>query len=276
MAAALLGDFLRARRELVRPDEVGLPGTGRRRVPGLRREEVATLAGLSVEYYTRLEQGRDRRPSADVLDALARVLQLDGEARSYLAALVAPRSGGSGPASGCGEVGPGVRRLLEGLALPAFVLDRHLDVLAANPAADALHGGAMPDNVVRHVFADPTAPRRYPDWDEVAEETVAALRASSAGHLDDERLARLVGELSLHHHHFAELWARHDVRSKTAGTKRIASPTVGLVTVHWQGLAVTGSPGQTLVTYSADPGSASAVALGRLVGLRLAAAPTDG
>jgi transcriptional regulator with XRE-family HTH domain len=260
MADNVLGDYLRARRELIRPEERGLPDLGRRRVPGLRREEVAMLAGISAEYYVRLERGRDRHPSAQVLDALSRVLGLDDESHDYLASL----AGLAGPARrAAGSVPPAVHALLAGTRAPAFVLGRFMDVLASNAAADRLHGG-MPGNIVRHLFLDPSSRQVYPDWADVAAEAVASLRSSVAGHLDDPRLTQLVGELSLKSPEFGALWARHDVRAKTSGSKRIRSPEIGDVTVHWGALEVPGAPGQIVVTYFAEAGSDSRSRLDRL------------
>jgi transcriptional regulator with XRE-family HTH domain len=250
----LLGDFLRARRELVRPGEVGLPENSRRRVPGLRREEVAMLAGVSAEYYVRLERGRDRHPSAQVLHALAGVLALDDESRDYLASLAGapPRTRPAGPET----VSVTIRGFVESAPAPAFVLGRFMDVLAANGAARRLHGD-MPGNVLRHMFLDPGARELYPDWADVAAESVGSLRGAVVQHLDDPRLARLVGELSLKSAEFATLWAQHGVRSKAAGTKRIAVRHRGIVTVGWEALQVASAPGQVIVTYHAEPGSHS-------------------
>ena len=267
-----LGDFLRARRELARPEEHGLPDLGRRRVPGLRREEVAMLAGISAEYYVRLERGRDRHPSVQVLDALARVLDLDDESREYLASLVTARPPRPAPTSP-DSVSPSVRRLLQAAGdIPAFVLGRFMDVLAANRCAEILHGDRMPENMVRYTFLDDEARAVFPDWADVAAETVASLRSAVVDHLDDPQLTRLIGELSLKSADFRRLWARHDVRAKTAGTKRLITPTVGEVTVHWETLAVTAAPGQLVVTYFAEPGSPSEAALRRVAELAAAAA----
>jgi len=166
----LLGEFLRARRELTRPEDHGLP-VGRRRVPGLRREEVAMLAGISAEYYLRLERGRDRHPSAQVVEALARVLDLDDESTAYLASLATPAPRASRrPRRGPERVPPEITRLLDGMpGVPAFVLGRCMDVLAHNRLAELLFGGVPGDgNMVRHVFLDPAARAVYPDWSDVA------------------------------------------------------------------------------------------------------------
>jgi transcriptional regulator with XRE-family HTH domain len=225
-----IGAFLRARRELVRPEDVGLPDLGRRRVPGLRREELAMLAGVSNDYYVRLEQGRDQHPSEQVLDALARVLRLDDEAAAHLHELARTRAAAAPPRGGAGRAGlPGLSALLASWShTPAFVLGRRMDVLAANALAQALHPAcAAHDNMVRSVFLDPAARRCYPDFETAARDTVAALRASVGPDLDDPRLVELVGELSLKSEEFRRLWARHDVRPKTGGTKRIAHPQLG-------------------------------------------------
>jgi transcriptional regulator with XRE-family HTH domain len=261
MAENLLGDYLRARRELVRPEEHGLPSDRRRRAPGLRREEVATLAGISADYYVRLERGRDRRPSPSVLDALSRVLLLDDDSRGYLASL----AGMPAPVTveTAESVPVAVQALVRSATGPVFVLGRFMDVLAHNPAAERLHHG-LPANVTRHVFLDPAARTFYPDWEEVAAESAASLRASAAGRLDDPRLTRLVGELSLKSPEFRTLWARHDVRPKAAGTKRIRSPELGELTVLWEALHVASAPGQLVISYFAEPGSRSGARLARL------------
>jgi transcriptional regulator with XRE-family HTH domain len=244
----LLGEFLRARRELTRPEDHGLP-VGRRRVPGLRREEVAILAGISAEYYVRLERGRDRHPSAQVVAALARVLELDAESAAYLATLAAPARR---PEPTRDEITPEVRRLLDSVTVPAFVLGRRMDVLAHNELCAAIH--PLPDNIVRHVFLDATARELYPDWADVAAESTAALRAASVGFEDDPELTALVGELSLKSPDFRRLWARHEVRAKSSGAKRM-STREGLLEVAWETLSVASTPGQQVVAYFTAPGS---------------------
>jgi transcriptional regulator with XRE-family HTH domain len=261
-----IGQFLRARRERVRPEDVGLPDFGRRRVPGLRREELATLAGVSADYYVRLEQGRERHPSEQVIDALARALQLDDDATAHLHDLARPAPRRRRSARRTERVRPELLRLMEAWAhTPAMVTGRHLDVLAANPLATALHGGfAAGNNLVRSLFLDPAARERYPDWDAVAKDTVAALRASVGPDLDDAHLTDLVGELSLKSERFRTLWARHDVREKTHGTKRFVHPQVGELALHYETFAVAGSSGQVLSVYHADPGSPTEQALALL------------
>jgi transcriptional regulator with XRE-family HTH domain len=268
-----LGEFLRARRELTSPAEHGLPDLGRRRVPGLRREEVATLAGISTEYYVRLERGVDRHPSAQVTAALARVFELDPDSTAYLVALATdapgPRPETPGGEPGCDTVAPGTTRMLEAMAgVPAFALNRYLDVLAYNRLAEIVHGGppagGVGGNVVRHVFLDPHARDLYPDWHEVAAEATATLRASTGSDANDARLERLVGELSVRSAHFAELWARHDVRAKSSGRKTVVAPGVGDLTFQWEALSVASTPGQLLVAYFAEPGSRTERFLRRL------------
>lgn len=257
----LLGDFLRARRELVGPAERGLPDLGTRRVAGLRREEVAMLAGVSAEYYIRLERGRDRHPSGQVIDALSGVLGLDEESRTYFASLATPEIRPRRPPTRSEQASPSVIRLMEAMpGVPTFVLGRVHDVLAYNRLAELLCG-TLPTNMLRHVFLDESARRMYPDWDDVAAESVAALRASAGADLDDPALTALVGELTLKSNEFSRLWSRHEVRAKTSGTKRLISPDLGLVELTWESLSVTSAPGQLVVSYFAEPGSASDLAL---------------
>jgi transcriptional regulator with XRE-family HTH domain len=244
-----LGEFLRARRGLVRPEEVGLPDLGRRRVAGLRREELALLAGVSVDYYVRLEQGRDRHPSAQVLDALARALRLDEDAVAHLHELAAPAPRRRRrPRASVERVRPGVLRLLEHwTGTPAFVLGRRMDVLAYNALAGLLHSDfARERNIVRLVFLDPGAREIYPDHEAVAAETVATLRAAAGADLDDPALTDLVGELSLKSDLFRRLWARHDVREKASGSKRVVHPMVGEIVLDYETLRVNDAPEQAL------------------------------
>jgi transcriptional regulator with XRE-family HTH domain len=262
-----IGRFLRARRELVRPEDVGLPDLGRRRVPGLRREELALLAGVSADYYVRLEQGRDQHPSEQVLDALARALRLDDDATAHLQELArpAPRRRRRSPVRQ-ERVRPSLVALLEAWpGTPALVLGRRMDVLASNALAAALHPAcATGGNMVRMVFLDPSSRDVYPDLEAIAADTVAALRAAVGPDLDDPALTDLVGELSLKSAEFRRLWARHDVRDKTHGTKRIMHPQVGELELYYECFAVNGSDGQMLVAYHAEPESRSARALALL------------
>ena len=261
-----IGQFLRARRELVQPEDVGIESYGRRRVPGLRREELAMLAGVSVDYYVRLEQGRERHPSEQVLEALARAPQLDDTAARHLQDLARPPTRRRRPSARPQRVRPGVQRLMDGWShTPALVLGRCLDVLAANSLADALHGRPMRGtNVMRSIFLDPGAHDFYADWEDVARDTVAWLRALAGVDLDDPRLTELVGELSLKSEKFRRLWARHDVREKTSGTKRFVHPMVGEVSLGYESFPIGGAPGQVLIVYHAEPGSRDERALALL------------
>jgi transcriptional regulator with XRE-family HTH domain len=261
-----LGEFLRARREVAQPGDLGLPDPGRRRVPGLRREEVAMLAGVSADYYVRLEQGRDRHPSEQVLEALARVLSLDDDATAHLHELARPAQRRRRSAGRSERVDPGVERLLASWTnTPAVLYGRYLDVLAANTLALALNRCSAPgENQVRTVFLEPEAREIYPEWETIAQETVAGLRAAAGPDLDDPRLTDLVGELSLKSEEFRRLWARHDVRAKTRGTKRFVHAMVGQLTLGFETFAVNGSPGQVLAVYHAEPGSPSERALALL------------
>ncbi|MGW0179362.1 helix-turn-helix transcriptional regulator [Nocardia sp. NPDC003345] len=261
-----LGAFLRARRELVKPEDFGLPGGGQRRVAGLRREEIALLAGVSADYYVRLEQGRDKHPSEQVVAALARVLSLDDAGTAHLRELARPAPARSRGPRRPERVTPGLLRLMDTWShTPALVLGRHMDVLAANPLAAAVNECSVPGvNQVRMVFLDPRAREVYPNWHRIAEETVASLRATAGTDLDDPRLTELVGELSLKSEEFRQLWARHDVRAKTAGVKEFHNEVVGDLTLSYESFAVNGAPGQLLIIYHAEPGSASESSLALL------------
>ncbi|WP_280420749.1 helix-turn-helix transcriptional regulator [Nocardia carnea] len=254
-----LGAFLRARRELVRPEEFGLPGGGRRRVAGLRREEIAMLAGVSADYYVRLEQGRDKHPSEQVVAALARVFSLDDEGAAHLRELARPAAPRPRTPRRPERVTPGLLRLMDAWShTPAVVLGRHLDVLAANPLAAAVNSCSVPGvNQVRMVFLDPRAREVFPNWSQIAADTVASLRATAGTDLDDPRLTELVGELSLKSDEFRRLWARHDVRAKTSGVKQFHNEMVGELTLAYESFAVSGAPGQLLIAYHAEPGSES-------------------
>jgi transcriptional regulator with XRE-family HTH domain len=258
-----LGEFLRARRELIGPEDVGLPRAGLRRVPGLRREEVAMLAGISAEYYLRLEQGRDRHPSAQVLEALARVLQLDAEATSYLIQLAQPKPRHRPRRRE--RVPAGVELLLQTINVPAFVVNRYRDVLAANPLAEALSPLMAPGvNRLIALFTDPAARDYHPDWEQGTAAMVAQLRAEAGADTDDPRLSSLVGELSLKSERFRKLWARHDVRRGESDTSVIRHPRVGDLQLRREKLAIAGTDGLLLTVYHADPGSRSADALALL------------
>ncbi|MFG2046769.1 helix-turn-helix domain-containing protein [Micromonospora sp. NPDC048935] len=263
--AGPLGEYLRARRELIGPGDVGLPAHGRRRVPGLRREEAALLAGISADYYLRLEQGRDRHPSTQVVEALARALLLDAEATAHLHRLARPVPARRA-ARPTERVPVGIRQLVDSwAATPAFVHGRHLDVLYANPAATALApiftAGV---NLLRAVFLDPGVPALYPALTAVAANAVAGLRAQVGAEVDDPRLTELVEELTAGSERFRRLWARHDVTARAGGGLRtFHHPRVGEVELRYEKLTINGTT-QSLVVYHAEPGSPSARALARL------------
>ncbi|MDN4173361.1 helix-turn-helix transcriptional regulator [Nocardioides sp. SOB77] len=263
-----LGDYLRARREQVTPAMVGLPPGGVRRVAGLRREEVAMLAGISADYYLRLEQGRDRNPSAQVLEAIARVLQLDETATDHLLRLGVPRPRPRSVRLRPETVPPEVLQLLGVLGQPAFVEGQWLDVLAANPLATALNPNLrVGENRLRSLFLDPAERDLHPAWETLAPRLVAGFRRRVADVADDPRVAQLVGELTLGSEVFARLWARHDVKQVRGKTVRLDHPQVGEMTLAMSKLAVEGSAGLLLVVHHAEPGTASAERLALLSSL---------
>jgi transcriptional regulator with XRE-family HTH domain len=259
-----LGEYLRARRELTDPADVGLSVAGVRRTPGLRREEVATLAGVSADYYLRLEQGRDRNPSQQVLEALARVFGLDATATQYLLSLSTARP--ARPRQPRREVVPvGIRQLLDVIGLPAFVESRMFDVLAANRLATALSPRIRPgENRLRSMFLDEEEQDLHPGWERLSGGMVAAFRTSLGAEVDDPRLAQLVGELSLGSELFRQLWARHDVKPLAGGLTRMRHPQVGMLELRREKLPIGDSGGQLLVIYHAEPGSETARALALL------------
>lgn len=236
-------------------------------MPGLRREEVSTLAGISAEYYLRLERGRDRHPSAGVVAALARVLQLDAEGTAYLRTLAAERTQSGRVARGEPTVVPGgVLALVDTLQTPAFVVDRYRDVLAANRSARALSPDLRPGaNRVRALLLDPETQRRHPDWEQHAAALVAQLRADIGTATDDPRARDMIGELSMRSPLFNKLWARHDVARGGNTTAVIMHPIVGRMTLRQEKLRPDADPTIIVVIYSADPGTADAEALDRLL-----------
>ncbi|WP_371780992.1 helix-turn-helix transcriptional regulator [Streptosporangium subroseum] len=265
----LLGEFLRARREVTTPEQVGLLDVGVRRTPGLRREEVAMLAGVSTDYYVRLEQGRERRPSDQVLTALARVLCLGPDATDYLYELAHPLARPHRQGSQLEQVSPELLRLMRGWShIPAFVTGRWLDVLARNPLGSVLHDGLeYADNLLRLVFLDPSAREFYPDWEQVARVRVAHLRGVAGTDLDHPYLIELVGELSLKSADFRRLWARHDVSGIVSEDRRFHHRKVGELDLTSEVLSVASAPGQQLAIFHAKPGSSSERALVLLANL---------
>jgi transcriptional regulator with XRE-family HTH domain len=262
--AQLLGEFLRARRDRVTPEDAGLPRFGRRRVQGLRREELALLAGVSADYLVRLEQGRDHHPSTQVLDALARALRLDEHATAHLHALAQPTR--ARPRRKRNERAPeGIVALLASWpATPAIVHGRLMDVLAANPLAGALSAIYTPGvNLVRATFLDPGVRELYGEgWPRTAQSVVSYLHTQVGADPEDSALERLVGELSVRSEDFRRMWARHDVRPRTSGgITTIHHPQVGQLELRYEKLAIAGGDGVTLVIYHAEPESASAQSL---------------
>ncbi|WP_327072772.1 helix-turn-helix transcriptional regulator [Kitasatospora purpeofusca] len=278
-----LAEFLRTRRSRLRPEDVDLPDFGgRRRVAGLRREELAQLAGVSVDYYTRLEQGRVGNPSDAVLDAVARALRLDPEEAGHLHRLARTRptraggSGGTGrgPARGSAapqKVRPSMARLLDAMPdVPAVVMGRRMDILAWNSAAAALLGdyatlAPAERNIARITFLDPASRTLFDDWVGCARENVAFLHLEAGRRPDDPRLAELIGELSVRSQEFRQWWAEHPVRDKTSGRKVFRHPLVGRMELVYDTLRSADDPDQALVTYTADPGSPSEDALRMLI-----------
>jgi transcriptional regulator with XRE-family HTH domain len=258
-----LGPFLRARRAAVRPESVGVRVVGYRRVAGLRREEIALLAGVSVDYYTRLEQGRERHPSPQVLDALTRAFDLDDDGREHLYRLsgLAPKTRKAGPA-----VNPDLLRLLDSWpANPSFVLSRTLDVLARNELGAALHSGFdVADNLIRMTFLAPQGREFFVDRDRAVDAAVANLRLAAGHDANDPRLRELVDELCQHSAEFSAAWRNQDARGKSHEAKQFRHPDVGLLTLSFQAFDVRSAPGQQLIVYQAEPGSPSAQALALL------------
>ncbi|MEU2867944.1 helix-turn-helix transcriptional regulator [Streptomyces olivoreticuli] len=261
-----LREFLRSRRARVRPQDVGLKGYGaRRRVPGLRREELAQLAGVSVDYYVRLEQGRGGKVSAEVLDAIAQALQLDETERQHLHALVHSGNGGQEPyAHTSQQVRPGLQRILDTLEnAPAYVVGRRLQILAWNDLARILIADfpGLPDerrNLARLTFLDTTARQRYVNWQKKADDTVAFLRVDAGRHPNDQELVRLIAELSAESEDFRRLWADHTVRDETHGDKPLYHPLVGALDLAFETFRIPDDPDQALTIYTAEPGSPAA------------------
>lgn len=271
-----LRDFLLSRRARITPQQAGLPqfGSSPRRVPGLRRSELALLSNVSVEYLTKLERGNATGVSHAVLEAVAQALQLDTAETSHLFDLArgARTASGSRRRPAQQRVRPGVQQLLDAMpGVPSFVQNGRLDILAANTLAKALYadafdqaagtpGAAVIPNGARFTFLDERAVDLYPDWDKAAADTVAALRAEAGRNPADRRLNELLGELS-HSERFSTMWARQDVRLHTSGIKRFRHPVVGDLTLAWEGLELAGDPGQALIAFTAEPRSPSAEAL---------------
>jgi transcriptional regulator with XRE-family HTH domain len=266
--------FLSTRRGRITPEQAGLePYGGRRRVPGLRREEVARLAGVSVDYYTRLERGNLTGVSDSVLDAIAGALELDRAEHDHLydLARAANTSGRKRAASAAGSAPSGVRPELQYLldtitGAPAFIGNNRMDIVAANTLGYALYsdmyrGTARPANHSRFIFLDPRSQDFYPDWDRAANVNVAILRREAGRSPHDKGIAELVGELSMRSDEFRTRWAAHNVRRHYAGTKFFKHPVVGVLELNYQVLGLEEDPGHTLTVYPATPGSPTDQAL---------------
>lgn len=261
-SANRLGTFLRARRARVRPEQVGLPpGAGRRRTPGLRREELATLAGVSIDYLNRLEQGRETNPGNGVLDAIARALLLNEEEHAHLYALARHAAQADAPPRRPDHtLRPGIRLLLENLRpCPAYVLSRYGDVLAANPEGLALHVGlgawpAGQRNTIRYLFRDPITRELFPDWDWLARVTVGRLHRLVGEDPGAPELAALIDELRAHSREFAELWELHDVATRGSDRRLFHHPAVGDLTLETETLYL-GDSGLRMTVYQAAPGT---------------------
>lgn len=262
-----LAGFLRTRRARIDPASVDIPTDSRRRVEGLRREEVAHLSGVSVDYYVRLEQGRATQPSEQVLDALARVLGLDETERGHLYRLSRQRRRRA-KAPG-GRVRPELLRVLDlVVGAPALVMDHRLDVLAGNRLAELLYGAAMPGlNTARHIFLEEAERGLYADWDKCTLDVVGHLRLAAGKYPEDRRLASLIGELAIGSDRFRRLWARADVRARTHGRKAYQHPLVGLLDLHQENFALPDDSGMELLVLSAAPGSPAEDGLRLLAGL---------
>jgi transcriptional regulator with XRE-family HTH domain len=261
-------EFLASRRARITPDQAGLPAYGgNRRVKGLRREEVALLAGISAEYYVRLERGNVRGASEEVLEGIARALQLDEADRTHLSDLV--RAVSSSPARRSNRrppqehVRPVIQRILDSLVgVPSFVENERLDVLAANALGEAFYAYQYADpmrpiNGARFMFLNPKAREFLLDWDTIATDVVGILRTAAGRDPYDRRLTDLIGELSTRSDEFRIRWAAHHVNLHRTGTKRFHHPVVGELTLDFERVELTGDPGQRLTFYSAEPGSPS-------------------
>jgi transcriptional regulator with XRE-family HTH domain len=271
---AEIREFLTTRRARITPEQAGLPiyGGDRRRVAGLRREEVALLAAISNEYYTRLERGDATGASRSVIDGIAHALQLDEAERTHLLDLLHTASTTRPPRRRPARqrVRPTVQRVLDSMTgTPAFVLNGRLDIVTANALGLALYAPiyadpARPPNNARFVFLDPHATEFFRDWDKIANDTVALLRAEAGRDPYDRHLSDLIGELSTRSNEFRVRWAAHNVRIHTTGVKLLHHPVVGDLDLPFESFPLPGDPGQSLLTYTAEPGSPTQDALSLL------------
>jgi transcriptional regulator with XRE-family HTH domain len=265
-AANALGDFLRARRDQVRPEDVGLVPGGQRRAPGLRREELAMLAGISAEYYLRLERGRAKNPSPQILDALARALQLDAKATRYLHDLAGPKGGDTAELEAAAH---GLAAVIDQFLMPAIVVNRYRDVLAANPIARALSPEFRPgQNSLRWRLLDPAARQLFVNWDEATEVSVNGFRELSGSCPTDPRMRALIAELSDASPRFRELWGRAEVGYRL-GIHHMRHALVGDLFLYRHRLNAPYPGGEHVLMYRAEPGSPSAQALEELRSLSM-------
>jgi transcriptional regulator with XRE-family HTH domain len=281
-ARAEIREFLTSRRAKITPQQVGLPVYGdNRRVPGLRREEVALVAGVSVDYYTRLERGNMSGVSDSVLEGLARALRLDDAERSHLfdlARAAHPASATRRRRPSKQLIRPGVQRMLDAMTeAPAFIRNGRMDLLTANQLGYALYSTYLtpgrPANTARFVFLDPRSEEFYDDWDHIANEVVAHLRSEAGRDPHDRDLTTLIGELSTQSDTFRTKWAAHNVRYHDTGTKRLHHPIVGDLELTYEAMQLSADTGLTMFAYTAEPGSKSDQAL-QLLG-SWAATPTQ-
>ena len=281
-AANDIAEFLTTRRARISPEQAGLPTYGKRRVPGLRREEVASLAGMSVEYYRRLERGNVSGVSELVLEGLARALQLDDAERAHLFDLaraanpVVPRR----PRPVKHRIRPVVQRILDQVDAPALVGNSRLDQVGANALGRALYAPMFdsreqPPNSARFTFLDLAAVDFYPEWERVATELVAHLRSEAGANPYDRQLSDLVGELSTRSDEFRVRWAAHNVRFHRTGTKHIHHPVVGELTLSYETMELSADDGLSVAIFTAEPGSASQQALDLLASWTATPDPTQ-
>jgi transcriptional regulator with XRE-family HTH domain len=267
-------EFLTTRRSRITPAQAGLPDYGgRRRVSGLRREEVALLAGISIEYYTRLERGNARGVSGEVIDNLARALQLDDVERAHLFDLA--RTASAAPSRdrhrvAPAQVRPGVQQVLDAMTdAAAFVRNARLDILSANQLGSALYSQLFDNprlsaNLARFVFLDPRSAEFYRDWDRIARDGAGSLRSEAARHPGDRALGELISDLTARSEQFRSYWAAHHVRYYRSGIQPFHHPVAGDLDLDYEALEIAADPGLTIVAYTAPPGSATHHALGRL------------
>lgn len=267
-AANDIAEFLTTRRAKITPEQAGLPSYGQRRVPGLRREEVASLAGMSVEYYKRLERGNVSGVSELVLEGLARALQLDDAERAHLFDLARAASPVAAKRSRPikARIRPVVQQIVDQIAAPVLVGNARLDNIGANAFGRALYAPMFesreqPANSARFTFLDPAAAEFYSDWERVATELVAHLRSEAGANPYDRQLSDLIGELSTRSDEFRVRWAAHNVRFHNTGTKRINHPLVGELELSYESMELSADDGLTVAVFTAEPGSASQQAL---------------